>query len=536
MKKFAFQFYFVIATSLWIYLFDNQALFKRLLEAYPINADRSYFLVALILFFGAATLLFLLVIARGRFTRWILAAYLIVSAMAGYYMDHYGVVIDSVMIDNIFQTNPQELAGLLSPSMAVWIFFVGLIPAALVWKYCPIDTTLPTGISRWKWNTLLVVTMLMCVIPFTADFAYFLREHKITRCFSSPVFYSYSAVKFAVQALSPSAVKGVTPIALDAKFVGDKSVKKLVIMVVGETARFDRFELNGYSRPTNPKLSQENVLSLKNVTSCGTSTGVSVPCMFSVFTRKEYEKDKALHTENALDILAKHNVAVLWRDNNSDSKGVATRLPYENFQSTAFNPVCDEECRDIGMLSKLDNYIEKNKNKDILIVLHQMGNHGPEYYRRYPPEFAKFKPLCKTGELSRCSQDEVDNSYDNAILYTDYFLAEIIHFLKKYDAQRGTAMLYVSDHGESLGEHGIYLHAAPYAIAPKEQTHVPAIIWLGKQFGFTIDQLTPYQDKAFSHDDVFCTLLGAFQLTASECTPQHAWLNKGEFNKSAHEH
>ena len=184
------------------------------------------------------------------------------------------------------------------------------------------------------------------------------------------------------------------------------------------------------------------------------------------------------------------------------------------------------------MLSGLDKYIAARKGKDILIVLHQMGNHGPEYYRRYPKEFEQFKPMCMTGELQDCSQQEIDNSYDNAILYTDYFLSNVIDLLKKYDDSHATAMLYVSDHGESLGEHGFYLHAAPYMIAPKEQTHVPAIVWMGKHFDYNLSQLKPYKDYAFSHDDVFCSLLVSFELDAKMCEAKKDMLMQNQTLKA----
>jgi lipid A ethanolaminephosphotransferase len=221
--------------------------------------------------------------------------------------------------------------------------------------------------------------------------------------------------------------------------------------------------------------------------------------------------------ENALDVLSDNGVEILWRDNNSDSKDVATRMRYEDFKTPTFNTVCDAECRDVGMLKGLDQFIASKKGKDILIVLHQMGNHGPEYYRRYPKAFEQFTPTCKSGELSTCTQQEVDNAYDNAILYTDYFLSEVIRFLRQYDNSYETAMLYVSDHGESLGEHGFYLHAAPYMIAPQEQTHVPAIVWMGKHFDYNLDQLRPFQDYPFSHDDVFCSLLVSYELDSETC-------------------
>jgi lipid A ethanolaminephosphotransferase len=310
--------------------------------------------------------------------------------------------------------------------------------------------------------------------------------------------------------------------------IGPNTKPELMILVVGETARADRFSLNGYHRETNPMLAKQGVVSLSNVSSCGTSTSVSVPCMFSSLGRREYDKETALNQQNVLDVLADHGVEILWRDNNSDSKGVAVRLKVEDFRTSELNPACEGECRDIGMLTGLEQYIEARKGKDILIVFHQMGNHGPEYYKRYPKEFEKFKPVCRTGELKDCSKEEIDNSYDNAILYTDYFLSNVIDFLKKYDEDRATAMLYVSDHGESLGEHGIYLHSAPYMVAPKEQTHVPGIVWMGKNFDYKKEQLLPHKDDALSQDDLFCTLLVSFELDTKMCAAKKGMLMQNQ--------
>ena len=440
-------------------------------------------------------------------------------------MDQFGVIVDVVMLDNIAQTNPQEFAGLVTPMFVFRAVVLGLIPAWLVLKYTPIANKIwPELKSRLIAMSILLLLLVVAVAPFSAGYASFIREHKITRFYANPTYFTYSIIKYAQALLTPPPSKVVTKVAQDAVNIDTSKQHELIIMVVGETARADRFSLNGYKKLTNPLLAKENVVSFSNVSSCGTSTGVSVPCMFSVLGRQQYDKEKALHTENALEVLFENKVQILWRDNNSDSKGVATRLKYENFKTPTLNPVCDAECRDIGMLSGLDQYIAARKDQDILIVLHQMGNHGPEYYRRYPPEFAKFKPMCMTGELQNCSQEEINNSYDNAILYTDYFLSEVIQLLKKYDESHETAMLYVSDHGESLGEKGFYLHAAPYAFAPKEQTHVPAILWLGKHFDYNINQAKPFKDYPLSHDDVFCSLLVAFELQTKTCESKYNML------------
>jgi lipid A ethanolaminephosphotransferase len=525
----------ILLVATFIMLTGNHALFGRILEVYPAKFNNVPFLASLGIFFSTLTALFLLAICHGRFTRWVLAFFLFTSSLAAYYMDQFGVIVDVVMLDNIAQTNPQEFAGLVSPMFVFRAILFGVIPAWLAIKYTPKARNIwPELKSRLRAIVILLVLLIAVVVPFTAGYTSFIREHRVTRFYANPTYFTYSLIKYVQEQLQPVSSKILTKVAQDTVNIDTATHHELIIMVVGETARADRFSLNGYKKLTNPLLAKENVVSFSNVSSCGTSTGVSVPCMFSVLGRAKYDKEKALHTENALEVLFEHKVQILWRDNNSDSKGVATRLKYENFKTPTLNPACDTECRDIGMLSGLDKYIAARKDQDILIVLHQMGNHGPEYYRRYPPEFERFKPICMTGELRDCSQEEIDNSYDNAILYTDYFLSEVINFLKKYDSTHETAMLYVSDHGESLGEHGLYLHAAPYSIAPKEQMHVPAIVWMGKNFDFSVDQAKPYKDYPLSHDDVFCTLLIAFEMQSKTCESKQQILMQNNDLRNPH--
>lgn len=522
---FSRQILLIWGVTLWVMLFDNYALVSHLSQLYPWASPQTGMLISLLLFFTLTTAIWLLIISHGRSARWLLALIVLSSAMAGFYMQEFGIIIDTVMLDNLFQTDSKEITGLLSAEMLLQVSLVGILPACWLLFKAPANWFVRDKLSlRGLHILLLVVLLVACVWPFSAGYASFIREHKLARMYANPSFMHYSLLKWANQHLSVPESEALETVAKDAKHLGASPKHELVIMVVGETARYDRFSLNGYHKLTNPRLQQENVVSFQHVTSCGTSTGVSVPCMFSVLGRAHYSAKKARHMENALDVLKDNHVSVLWRDNNSDSKGVATRMPYEDYQSPARNPVCDNECRDIGMLAGLDQYIQAHKQQDILIVLHQMGNHGPEYYRRYPAAFEKFTPVCHDSDLSRCSQEEINNAYDNAILYTDYFLSEVIQFLKKYDRSHETAMLYVADHGESLGEHGIYLHAAPYMIAPQEQTHVPAILWLGEHFDYSINQVQPYKDYPLSHDDLFCTLLTAYELKSGTCHSHYNWL------------
>lgn len=512
--------------SLWLMLTCNHALFAHILAIYPFNRHNFGFILSLGLLFTFSLHLWLLLLCHGRATRWVLAVMLLSAAWAAYFMDEFGVIIDRVMLDNAAKTDFREVNGLLSWGFVCKMLLLGVIPTWLLFKL-PARwlNVLEAWPVRMKQIGLLLLGMGLVVLPYTADYASFVREHKLVRMYANPTFFHYSVVKWSIAKLYARHITGLKKTAIDARVIERNPHHELIIMVVGETARFDRFSLNGYARQTNPLLSQQNVVSFKQVTACGTSTGVSVPCMFSLLTRKTFDEDKALHMENALDVLRNHGVQVLWRDNNSDSKGVALRVPYQDFKSPTLNPVCDDnECRDVGMLSGLDDYVAKHAQQDILIVLHQMGNHGPEYYRRTPQAFQRFKPICMHGRLSECSQQEIDNAYDNAILYTDYFLSEVIQFLKKYDHSHETAMLYVADHGESLGEHGFYLHAAPYLIAPKEQTHIPAIVWFGQHFDYSRAQVAPYEQFPLSHDDVFCSLLTAYEVKSAACHAQFSWL------------
>lgn len=526
----------ILIVAFFIMLTGNYSLFHGIVSIYPLTLRNLPFLISLALFFTSLTAIFFLIICQQKATRWILALFLIIAAQSAYYMDHFKVIIDTVMIDNVMETNRAEFSSLVTLSLIARTILFGVIPAWLVIRFCPKPIDFKTEFkSRLRTILLFLLALVVLVIPFAADYTSFIREHKITRLYANPTYSVYSAIKYGEQQLTISANhQPLIHIANDGKIVDKSSDKKeLIIMVVGETARADRFSLNGYKRDTNPLLSKQDVVSLRNVTSCGTSTSVSVPCMFSSLGRKNYDKEKALAQENALDVLAKNGIEVLWRDNNSDSKGVATRIPYEDFKTPTLNPVCQGECRDIGMLSGLDEYIQKHIDKDIFIVLHQMGNHGPEYYRRYPKVFERFKPACQSGELRDCTPQEIDNAYDNAILYTDYFLSEVIQLLKKYDSNHETAMLYLADHGESLGEHGLYLHAAPYLIAPKEQTRVPAIVWVGENFDYQLKDIKFYKKYPLSHDDLFCTLLAAYEVDTHTCKYEHQMLSHNKNLKTS---
>jgi lipid A ethanolaminephosphotransferase len=301
------------------------------------------------------------------------------------------------------------------------------------------------------------------------------------------------------------------PVGRDARMIKhDKP--KLIIMVVGEATRADHWGLNGYTPDTTPRLRAQDVVNFSKLYSCGTATAQSVPCMFSKFGRDNFDYRKGIGYENVLDILSHTGkISLLWRDNNSDSKGVAMRIPYEDYRRAARNSICTEgECRDEGMLVGLDKYITEQNGSSILITLHQMGNHGPAYYKRYPKEYALFTPVCTTNQLEKCTQQEISHAYDNAVLHTDAFLSETINLLKQYQTTYEVGLIYMADHGESLGENGVYLHGMPYFMAPDAQKHVAAVMWFADHNRTAL--LKSKADQSYSHDNLFHTLLGLFDV------------------------
>ena len=519
----------------FLLLTANFTFFRSVLATYPINHGNTLFIgsVAVVLF--CLTLFLMTLFSFALPTRVVATFFIFIAAFASYFADQYGSIIDTVMLHNALATDTGEAADLLSWAFFQRIALFAVLPLVFVWQVPlrPLALKRELAIKTATAGTSLAL-ITGCLLAFSGQYANFFREHKPLRFYAIPAYPVYSLGKLiadASDALRPS--EEFVKIATDAFIPKNHEGRELIVMVVGETARADRFYLNGYHRNTNPQLSKErNLVSYKNVTSCGTSTAISVPCMFAIGGRDNFKRSDADNSENALDVLARAGVSVLWRDNNSDSKGVATRVAYEDFKTSKTNPVCDEECRDVGMLFGLQSYIDKQPG-DVLIVLHQMGNHGPAYFKRYPPEFEKFKPACHSIELSECTVAEISNAYDNAILYTDYFLSEVIGLLKKNSPEFETAMLYVSDHGESLGEKGLYLHGMPYTIAPKEQTHVPVILWVGSPTGGI--ELASAEDQEFSetsHDAVFPSLLQGFEVQSSVLKGSRAFFAGAPVNAS----
>jgi len=507
----------IVLSALFLTATANLKFFLEVIAVYPPEEGHLGFVVSLSVLLTAVFALLMAMFSLLVPTRLVVSFFILLAAITGYYSDQFGVVIDNVMLENVIQTDAAEVRDLINGKLVIRLLLLGAVATMLVWRLPLEKTSAPQKLMQSLITGLgSMAVIVACLLSFSGHYASFFREHKPLRYNINPLMAIYSSSKYVAARYKTQAPTSMIAIAGDAEIEADDDGNELIILVVGETARSDRFSLNGYQRKTNPLLEQESrLISYNHISSCGTSTAISVPCMFAKNGRSDFEVNSAKFQENALDILARAGVSVLWRDNNSSSKGVADRVHYENFRDPKINPLCDTECRDPGMLDGLQAYIDQQPG-DILIVLHQMGNHGPAYYKRYPAEFEKFTPACKSNELSSCSTDEISNAYDNAILYTDYFLSKVIALLKENTPKYETAMLYVSDHGESLGEHGLYLHGAPYFIAPDEQTNVPVLLWLGESADIDLQKAVAQKASKNSHDAVFNSLLSAFEVESTD--------------------
>jgi lipid A ethanolaminephosphotransferase len=477
--------------------------------------------VALSSFYFAFTAL----VAHRRTVRPLLAVMLLVTAGAAYYMERYAIYLDRAMLRNVFATNYKEASELLGWGLAGHLLLYGALPSALLWW--PALKRRPLGRAtavRAGWIVGTLVLGVCSLLLIFADFASLMRNHREIRHLITPGNIVASAAGNtwgrAKRPNQPLIVVGA-----DAKVAPAAAAQRpmLFVLVVGETARAQNFSLNGYPRPTNPELSRRNVINFPQARSCGTSTEVSLPCMFSLFGRAHYDEDKIQTHESVLHVLARAGIKVLWRDNQSGCKGVCDGLPAEQLDHAPVDALCAEgQCLDEILLRGMDQ-VMRDRAGNLLVVMHQLGSHGPAYFRRYPAAQKQFTPACETDDLRLCTPAEIVNAYDNSLLYTDAFLGKVIDFLGDAQKTHDTAMLYVSDHGESLGEGGLYLHGMPWAIAPDVQTHVPFVVWMSPAFGAGrgVDAQCMRRTSAqpVSHDNLFHSLLGIFDVKTRAYDP-----------------
>ncbi len=512
----------ILLASLAFAAVYNNSLWKLLFGAADFSAPRTLALfVALFLLVVALQFAGLALLLTRRTVRPVLAVLFLCTALASFYMDRYTVFINKDMLRNILNTDPAEAGELLTVSLIPHLLLYAALPIALLAfsrvAVRPLSRSIL--IRAGTVSVALTVAVLALLVQFR-DASSLIRTHRDARFLVTPTNYLAALYKIGRAAVAnPPGPR--RPIALDAHRViaaGGNRKPTLLVLAIGETVRSANFGLSGYARETTPELRQLDVVVYPRVQACGTSTEVSLPCMFAPVGRRDYDEKRIEHEQSLLQILDRVGYEVVWIDNQSGCKGVCEGLRTDRIPGDADPAFCDgDRCLDGILQSRLDAAVQASTG-DLVVVLHMLGNHGPAYSRRYPADFRKFEPTCESAELSECSPAEIVNSYDNAIWYTDHVLAGVIHHLQA-QTDRDAGLIYVSDHGESLGEAGIYLHGLPYGIAPAVQREVPMLFWLSdgleRAAGVSRVCLARESAAAVTHDHLFHSVLGLLQVESA---------------------
>ena len=508
----------IVLASVWMAVVGNLPLWQILLHDPDIEGwHRVSLMLGFAVMIACLTASLLSVVAWRWTLKPAIAVLMLFCALASHYMWQYGIVVDTPMLINVLQTDTHEASDQLSLALGLQVLLLAVLPTWWLWRQ-PMKSLL--WVQQLWHNVVMcvggVAAMLVVLVLVYQDFSSLMRNQFMMRYQINPLNSVYAVLDLTV--IPSDEISGpLQTVAEDAHLARSGPAHKppLLVLVLGETARSQNFSLNGYARETNPELAKLPVVSFTHVSSCGTSTAESLPCMFSDLGRHGYSRRQA-NRENLLDVLQRAGLAVLWIDNQSGCKDQCDRIPNLRTSQLKVPEHCnDSECHDSVMLSLIDSEMAKlpaeRRARGTVVVLHQMGSHGPAYYKRTPAPFKHFQPECEQNSLSQCSQQELVNAYDNTLLYTDHFLASTIGWLKQQH-HATTAMLYVSDHGESLGENNLYLHGLPYAVAPQTQTRVPLITWLSPEFeawrGVSTNCLRQGRDKPLSHDQLFHSTLG----------------------------
>ncbi|ANU37941.1 Phosphoethanolamine transferase EptA [Vibrio scophthalmi] len=521
-----------VVLALYFAVVLNLPIYKELHHIFAqMESVKLGFICTIPLFFWAALTLIFSLFSWPYISKPFFIILLICSALVSYAGFNYGTIFDADMITNIMQTDSSEASSYLSLYSLAWFVLLGIVPAFFVAMVSFQPESLLKLFAKKLLSMVATVVVIVAIASvYYQDYASVGRNNSYLKKEIVPTQFVYSTFKYFKHTYftTPIAYK---ELGLDAR-QSEQALKMtqakptLVVLVVGETARSQNYQLNGYPRKTNPFTSKLDVVSFQDVRSCGTATAVSLPCMFSNLTHDNYDHDIANNQDNVIDILSRAGIAMMWEDDDGGDKSVAKHIKKEMMNHDRKDALCDgNTCYDMVLLEDFDKNI-RQLSGNRMIALHLIGSHGPTYYKRYPKEMAIFQPDCPRADIENCTNEQIVNSYDNSIRYTDYVLSQIIERLKGLESQYNTALIYLSDHGESLGEDGLYLHGAPYALAPDYQTTVPLIVWMSPGFkqlktvNYDCLKQEAKQTEHYSHDNLFHSLLGIMDVETQVYQPE----------------
>ncbi|KQB09915.1 phosphoethanolamine transferase [Vibrio metoecus] len=514
----------VLILAIYFALPLNLPVYEKLAQIFTESAQIHWgFVISIPLFFLFALNFIFQIFSWPYLFKPFFALLLIISSILSFVGFQYGTIVDRDMLVNVLETNSSEASSYLTVYSVLWFVVLGVLPA--LWLLL---TPIRKEKSVWRFlgkKSLSMLVSLLAVALIAAlyyqNYSSVGRNNSYLKRMIIPTHFIYSSVGLVKQRYftEPMVYKMIGTDAQQKTIATDSPDQKptLVFFVLGETARVQNYQYFGYPRDTNAYTQPFQPIFFKNVASCGTATAISVPCMFSNMTRDNFDRNRADNQDNVLDILQRAGISLLWKENDGGDKGVAKNIPLKELARDKREGVCDgDTCYDIAMLENLDQEIA-DQNGNRMIFMHIIGSHGPTYFKRYPKEMAVYQPDCPRADIENCSVEQIVNTYDNTIRYTDYVLAQLMTKLESLQKDYNTALIYISDHGESLGENGMFLHGMPYNLAPDYQTQVPLLVWMSQGFsqskGIDVDCLRSKTNLPYSHGNLFHSLLGVMDVS-----------------------
>ena len=478
---------FALLISLVNLLFFHQAFYAFVLE----NLDMQHFsgmillssLIVLMLLLNAF-IIYLLFSISSYLGKSMLVLFFLINALAIYFVNTFHVILDESMIGNVLNTNYAESSAFFSFKLVLYFLFLGILPSIYIIRI---------EVVRASWKKFASTTSLsllfigLFIFANASNWLWIDKHSKTLGGLAMPWSYTVNLCRFYTHQYQENKQEILLP---DAQIADHE--KAVMVLVIGESARRANFSLYGYAKNTNPFLSKTANLHHFDALSSATYTTAGVKALL-----EDHESNDLY--EILPNYLYRNGVDVFWRTSNWGE-------PPVHIPSYKKNEELAKECQGEGcaydevLLQGLREQILASDKDKILVVLHTSTSHGPNYNTRYPPAFRTFQPVCNSVELSKCSPEELMNAYDNTIVYTDYILHKLIEELKGLNGYK-SSMLFVSDHGESLGEDNLYMHGLPMSIAPKVQYDIPFIVWTSD----STQRLKP--NKLLSQQHVFHSVL-----------------------------
>lgn len=435
--------------------------FRYVAENIEHGANGVFIFISLIFLMLALNFFFYyLVLFLGRIVgKSILAFLFIANSIALYFINTYDAYITSKMMGNVFNTRYSEASGFFSPTIFLYILLVGVIPCLYIFLQ---------HVDYGKWKRFFInigsslgVVLLIALINM-ANWTWIDKNSTILGSLLMPWSYTVNSIRFLSSEHNKNREEILLP---DASINSDR--KDVCVLIIGESARRMNFSLYGYERQTNPLLEKDSVTALY-AESAATYTTAGVKAILD-------HKETGKLYEILPNYLNRNGIDVTWRTSNWGEPPLHINKIFTVDSLSRQFPEADKRYDEILFKGLADSIRNSTKNK-LLIVVHTSTSHGPTYNLKYPKQFEKFKPVCTTVEMSKADTKELINAYDNTILYTDYLVHNVIDSLKNIPDWRSCVM-FVSDHGESLGEGNLYMHGVPMSMAPKVQTEIPFIVW-----------------------------------------------------------